>query len=61
MVMTLTLRDLYPDASEDQLREADRRLDALLRVVLEIVEQRHMSDVDEGSRQTYDGRRSTHY
>ncbi len=45
--MTITLEELYPDASDEEQAEAERRLAAYLRVVLEIADERNHPTVDE--------------
>lgn len=45
--MTITLDELYPDASEEERADAGRRLAAYLRVVLEIMEEQRRGAVDD--------------
>ena len=45
--MTLSLEDLYPDATDEERAEARRRLAAYLRVVLEIVDDERRRSFDE--------------
>lgn len=52
--LVITLEELYPGASEEERADAARRLDAYLRVVLEIVDERHRRAVDDSHDSPYD-------
>ena len=57
--MSLSIEDLYPDATREQREEAHRRLSAYVRLVLRIQEHMESQDVDEATSEAYDdpGRR----
>ena len=61
LFMTLTLEDLYPDATPQELEEADHRLNAYLRLVLRIQERLDRGPVDESARGVYLEDRSNDY
>ncbi len=52
--MTITIEDLYPDATSEEREEAHRRLSAYVRLVLRIQEHTESQDVDEAASEAYD-------
>lgn len=59
--MTLTLEDLYPHATKEQLEEAEHRLNAYLRLVLKMQERIDRGEVDESVAGVYLEGRSNDY
>ena len=52
--MTITIEELYPDASEEERKEARRRFEAYVRLVLRIQDRLEAERVDGDEDQAYD-------
>lgn len=55
-MMSISIEDLYPDATAEERAEAEYRLDAYLRLVIRIADRLAADPVDEQEKDPYDER-----